>query len=287
MFADRLMGPIRQRVGELHTAVIDLVARLHKGDIDMSWLPKHTFVVLSQIQSHAVGILEDLDDDEVPPEAELEVLDNSLDNMIETYEDIKELIDDAMDNFRRNNLSVVKPSNTAGSTFWQIVQLSLSGTHVWRRIVMPGASRLDQLHRIIQTLFGWDNRWPHRFTIAAPIRKEEISLEELNARGFAEVQYEYGTVWTVKIMFLSSYEAKAGERIRCVAGERAAPPLSVEGPLRFRKFLAALERDNKREWRLVKSGEHEDFTPEVFSIDECNRQLEGIVHGREKSRTET
>jgi hypothetical protein len=284
IFADRLMGPIRQRVGELHTAVIDLVARLHKGDIDLSWLPKHTFVVLSQIQNHAVGILEDLDDDEAPQDVELEALDNSLDNMIETYEDIKELIDDAMDSFRRNNLSVVKTCQTVGSASWQTVQLSLGGTKVWRRIVMPGASRLDKLHRIIQILFGWDNRWPHRFIAAAPLWKEEISLEELNARGFAEVQYEYGTVWTVKIMFLSSYDAEEGERIRCVAGERAAPPLSIEGPLRFRKFLAALERGAEPEWRPVRRGEYENFAPEAFSIEDCNHQLEGIVHGREKTK---
>jgi hypothetical protein len=285
MFLDQLMGPIRQRVGELHTAVIDLVARLRKGDIDLSWLPKHTFVVLSQIQIHAAGILEDLDEDETPPETELEAMDNSLDSMIETYEDIKELIDNAMDSFRRNKLSVVKNHGQGGSASWRTVQLSLGGATVWRRVVMPGSSRLEELHRVIQALFGWDNRWPHRFTAATPLQKEKISLEELNARGFAEVLYEYGTVWTVKIMFLSSYEAEEGERIRCVAGERASPPLSVEGPLRFRKFLAALKRGNGSEWRLVRSGEREDFDPDAFSIEECNRRLEGIVYERTKTET--
>jgi hypothetical protein len=286
MFADRLMGPIRQRVGELHTAVIDLVARLHKGDIDLSWLPKHTFVVLSQIQSHSVGILEDLDDDEAPPDAELEAMDNSLDNMIETYEEVKQLIDDAMDSFRRNNLSVVKNIRTGGPVSWRTVQLTLGGTNVWRRIVMPGSSRLDKLHRIIQILFGWDNRRPHRFTAVAPVWNEEISLEELNARGFAEVIYEYGTVWTVKIMFLSSYEAEEGDRIRCVAGEQAAPPPSIEGPLRFKKFLAALERGREPEWHLVRSKGHENFVPDVFDIEDCNHQLEGILYGRAKAKTE-
>jgi hypothetical protein len=213
-------------------------------------------------------------------------MDNSLENMIDTYEEVKQLIDDAMDSFRRNNLSVVKNSHAGGSASWRTVQLTLGGTNVWRRIVMPGSSRLDKLHRIIQILFGWDNRRPHRFTAAAPVWNEEISLEELSARGFAEVLYEYGTIWTVKIMFLSSYEAGEGERIRCVAGERAAPPLSIEGPLRFKKFLTALERGKDPKWHLVRSEEHENFVPDVFSIEECNRQLEGIVHGRAKAKTE-
>jgi hypothetical protein len=290
VFADRLMGPIRQRAGELHTAVIDLAARLRKGDIDLPWLPKHTFVILSQIQNHAAGILEDMDDDEAPPEADLEAMDTSLDNMIETYEDIKELIDDAMDNFRRNNLSVVKTRRTGGPAFWRTVQLSLGGTDVWRRVVMPGTSSLEDLHRIIQILFNWDNRWPHRFIAAALIWKEETSLEELNDRGFAEISYEYGTAWTVKIMFFSSYEAEAEERIRCIAGEQAAPPLSVEGPLRFRKYLAALEREKEPDRRSEGNGKHGDsvpaiFSPGVFSIEDYNRRLEGIFH--EWTRTET
>ncbi|GHV87131.1 hypothetical protein AGMMS50255_4270 [Spirochaetia bacterium] len=79
-FADQAMGPIRQRVGELHTAVIDLLARLNKGGIDPSWLPKHTYIVLSQIQGHAAGVMEDLDSDEAPAEGDLEAMDNSLDS---------------------------------------------------------------------------------------------------------------------------------------------------------------------------------------------------------------
>jgi hypothetical protein len=291
IFSDKLMGPIRQRVGELHTAVIDLAARLRKGDTDRSWLPKHTFVVLSQIQGHAAGMLEDLDDDELLTEEELEAVDNSLDSMIETYEDIKELIDDARASFRRNNLSVVKTLRTGGfASCWRTVQLSLGGTGVWRRVVMPDASRLGELHPIIQTLFGWDNRRPHQFIAASPIGDEEISLEELNRRGFAEILYEYGAVWTVKIILFSSYEAEEGERIRCVAGERAAPPLSVEGPLRFKKFLATLERGNDMERKPVGSGGQGDFvsevfSPDVFSIEDCNCQLEGILH--ERTRTES
>ncbi|MDR0377117.1 MAG: plasmid pRiA4b ORF-3 family protein [Spirochaetaceae bacterium] len=285
IFSDRMMGPIRQRVGELHTAVIDLVARLHKGDIDLSWLPKHTFVVLSQIQSHAAGILDDLDD-EAPPEEELEAVDASVDNMIETYEDIKELIDDAMNNFRRNNLSVVKASGAGGFASWHTVQLTLGGTNVWRRVVIPGYSPLDTLHRVIQTLFGWDNRLSHRFFTSVPLWDENISLEGLNTQGCAEIIYEYGTVWTVKILFLSSCEAGEEERIRCLSGEGAAPPLSIKGPLPFKKFLAALERGGESEWRLVRNDEEEceNFDPNEFSIEACNYQLEGIIHGRARTK---
>jgi hypothetical protein len=274
MFSDQPMGPIRQRVGELHTAVIDLVTRLRKGDIDLSWLPKHTFVILSQIQIHAAGILEDLDDVEAPVEAELEAMDNSLDSMIETYEDTKQLIDDSLDSFRRTNISVVKKIGPKGFVSWRTVQLSLRGTDVWRRIIMSGAGRLEELHRIIQILFGWDNSLPHRFTAKPPIQGEGISLEEVSARG--EVLYEYGNVWTVKIMVLAAHEAEEGDGIQCVAGEKAAPPPFVEGPLQFKKLLAS-ERGNEPAFTLYK--ERGNFDPDVFNIEECNRLLKGILYG--------
>jgi hypothetical protein len=78
--------------------------------------------------------------------------------MIETYEDIKELIDDALNSFRRNNLSVVKKGGAGFSrrNGSETLQLSLGGTDIWRRIILPSSCRLSTLHRIIQILFGWD-----------------------------------------------------------------------------------------------------------------------------------
>jgi hypothetical protein len=229
--------------------------------------------------------MEDLDGDEALPEGELEAMDNSLDSMIETYEEIKELIDDALRNFRRNNFSVVKASLQNGPVLWRTLQLSLGGTEVWRRIVLPGSSRLEELHQIIRTLFGWDDRYSHRFTALGFIREED-SLEEVATRGLSEISYEYGTVWTVKVIFLSSHEPAADERIRCVAGERAVPPATVEGPLRFKKFLSALERGGADS---VTSGvswlvqPKTDFDPEAFDMEAFNRQLEGIIYGRTKT----
>jgi hypothetical protein len=338
LFQDQTRGPIRQRVGELHTAVIDLAARLQKGEIDRDWLPKHTFVVLSQIQNHAAGVMEDLDAQDAPDETELEVIDNSLDSMIETYEDIKELIDEALDSFRRKNLSVVRsgrsvmpfpgvsvrskaggfaansddiaagraretggdapgPGDDAEGTTdthtgdsWLTLQLGLGGVDVWRRLVVPGSCGLDDLHGAIQILFGWKGDSDYQFIaeIASEGRasgrqqvlRGDRRLGDLCIRGLGELVYEYGKNWTVKIIFLSPPEVEEDPQIRCVAGGGASPPGFIDGPIRFRKFLAALEKGREAEQRMVREELGGNYRPGEFDREECNRLLADFLRER-------
>ncbi|MDR1108794.1 MAG: plasmid pRiA4b ORF-3 family protein [Spirochaetaceae bacterium] len=290
-FSDQTIGPIRQRVGELHTAVIDLAARIHKSDIDVSWLPRHTFVILSQIQGHAASVLEDLDLAPEPApepdwaftETELDAMDNSLDSMIETYEDIKELIEDALGSFRRNNISMVKGPKKDSGPESRTLQISIGGTEIWRRIIVPEACLLKELHRIIQTLFGWTGTQAFRFTPGGNFRARfsgevrepnpETSIAELTAQGLSEVLYEYGTRWNIKIMILSRLEGEKGEPVRCSAGAGAPPAENIAGPARFKKLLSALEQGNGIERRAALDELGADFDPQVFDRELCNHHL--------------
>jgi hypothetical protein len=269
-FADTSMGPIRQRVGELHTAVVELAAKLQKSDMDASWLPKHTFVVLSQIQGHAASIMEDLDTDEVPPQSELEAMDNSIDSMIETYEDIRDLIDEALANFRKNNIGLWQKTEKPETSSWRIIQISLGGTGIWRRLVLPDSYTLYELADLICSIFNWNNE-----EISFTVGDGKTSIGELSRRGISEFLCEIGSKWTVKCIILSWYQAKPGERISCVAGAGAPPPRFIDGPLRFRRFISALERGSDRERKLAQSELGRDYDPEGFDIDSCNRAIRG------------
>jgi hypothetical protein len=271
-FRDSAMGPIRQRVGELHTAVIELAARLSRGGVDSPWLPKYTFIALSQIQNHAAAVLEDLDTEEAPPDEELETMDNSLDSMVETYEDIRELIKEALENYRRNKLVIVKPGGPSGDEGMELIQFSIGGADVWRRILVNENCRLDGLHRIIQIVFGWEDAQPYRFS-AGTVLENDLALGELAGRGNTEFLYEYGAKWTVRVIFLSRGEDREDKRVRCVAGEGAAPPEHVDGPLRFRRFLSALEGGNEKERRAAEEQLGGGFRAGVFDMDACNSAL--------------
>ena len=280
LFLDQSMGPIRQRVAELHTAVVDLSARLQKGDIYPAGLPTHTFVVLSQIQGHAASLLEDFDSDNAPPESELEAMDNSLDSMIETFSDIKELIDDAMNNFRRNNLMLVRGGKSQSpESNWYSIQISVSGTGVWRRAIIPSACTLDELHRLVQTSLEWKNNYRHRFISEHSSTGEKKTLDhtmrirDICGQGITEILYEYGTKWNIKIMLLSPYQPVKDETVRFVAGEGAAPPEEVSGPLRFRRILSALEGGSDAEKQAALRELGADFVPGLFDLEQCNKYL--------------
>ena len=279
VFLDQGMGPIRQRVGELHTAVVDLAARLQKGDIDPSWLPRHTFIMLSQIQGHAASLMEDLDADNAPPEFELEAMDNSLDNMIDTFAEIKESINESMHNFRQSNLTLIQnDKDNKLEEAWRPVQISIDGTNVWRRVLVPGDYRLEDLHNIIQICFEWKDSYRHRFYTAAPGGLDRNNLDKKMmiwevCENAGEAQYEYGNKWNIKVIFLAPYQPGKDETIRCVAGEEAAPPEMIGGPSRFSRILAILTNGNDMEKQAALHELGPNFVPGLFDMEKCNRDL--------------
>ena len=306
-FSDKAMGPVRSRAAELHTAVVDLALKLNKSGADLSWLPRHTYIILSQIQNHMAAVLEDLDCDDAPPEPELEALDNSLDSMIETYEDIKELIDESMESYRRNKLAVIRAGNNSGAVMERLVQLSISGIDVWRRVIVSEDLKLKELHQIIQTVFGWRNSHAYKFNTekipeVKPIKQlypviiplhsrssktpgkndllEESKFKDLDARNIIEMFYEYGTKWTVRIIILSRFESPVKRPVRCLAGAGAAPPEFVGGPLRFKRILHALESGNDTDRINARQELGPEFNPGEFNLDLCNRNLYSIFFGK-------
>jgi len=281
LFLDQGMGPIRQRVGELHAAVVELAARLQKGEMDISWLPKHTFIMLSQIQGHAAHLLEDLDTNEAPPESELEAMDNSLDGMIDTFTDIKEMIDYDMNSFRRTNLMLVREKGGGSPTdIWRTMQICIGGTDVWRRVLVPRDWNLADLHKLIQITLDWNDSYQHRFFLEGSSKRgleildDKIKIIEICDQGINELQYEYGARWNIKVIMLSPYQPEQKETIRCVAGEGAAPPEKIGGPLRFRKILNSIEWGSEMEKQTALRELGDEFNPEMFDIEKCNRKIE-------------
>ncbi|MCL2609669.1 MAG: plasmid pRiA4b ORF-3 family protein [Treponema sp.] len=283
IFLDQTMGPIRRQLGEFHRAVIDFAAGVRRMELGEFWLPKHIFIMLSQLQEHAADLLGDLGGEQGPAKDEIELMDSSLENMIETFGDIREVLKKAAAGFRRSKLQVVSPALAdISAEAWQTVQISLGGTEVWRRVVVPSGYTLQQMHALIQACLGWKGFLKYRFILPAPTgieRKpagEKTRIGELRNRGVARIEYEYGQKWTVQVILVSTLWPEAGEKVRCVAGENAAPPETLAGPLRFRKLLGLLAGGNDSERKSAEGELGPDFVPTMFDKERCNREIGGI-----------
>lgn len=106
-----------------------------------------------------------------------------------------------------------------------IMQLKITLRHVtpptWRRILVPTSIRYDQLHAIIQMLFGWTNSHLHDFVptqrsanqpyvaygmVSPDLDSPEVTLDETKHFPYLELEkgnlnyiYDFGDDWEHKI----------------------------------------------------------------------------------------
>ncbi len=298
LFADKTAGAIRKRICELHTAVVDHAARIKNFGIDRSWLPKHAFVIFAQIQEHAAGILEDLDTDTEPDAADLEAMDNSLDSLLETYEEMKDLIEKSIESFRRYTISIVRGPETLLSSGGRLTfQASLGGTDVWRRFVIPSNANLQDLHHVIQTLFEWEETFFYRFILDNKQPDagqndqafyQSVTLESLHSMGKMDLIYEYGNHWTINLLFLLNDADISGSERYCIAGAGASPPEHVEGPVQFRRYANSLKKGLGHDKQFAFNLLGKEFDMHKFSLDDMNRKLSELytkMHIPELTRT--
>ncbi|MCL1991342.1 MAG: plasmid pRiA4b ORF-3 family protein [Spirochaetes bacterium] len=288
LFLDKKTGPVRLRLAELHTAVIELAAKLQKEEVEASWLPKHTFIVLSQLQGHVASLLEDLALEDAPPDAELEAIDDSLDAMIETYSDVKEMIEGSLDNFRRNNLRVIhgRKKHFSASDTWRLLQISISGINAWRQALVQESCTMAELHAIIQAGMGWQAQGEYRFRCESPGSREaqflhdKMQLGDVLSFGLNEIVYEYNGRWSVKVIIMAAQSAIKNKAVGFIAGAGASPPESVGGAVRFCRLLEMLENGSDAEKRAAAGELGDGFVPGFFDMEKCNEKVaQGLRKG--------
>jgi hypothetical protein len=209
--------------------------------------------------------------------------------MIDTFTDIKELINNAMDNFRRSNLTLIHGGKTSAQSknqSWRMIQISISGLEVWRRAIISHNCTMEELHKLIQIGMSWNGNLRFRFYYETPDGNKEylhdkIKLGDINFQGKKELIYEYGSKWNVKVIIMSSYQPANNEVTRFIAGDGAAPPDHVDGPRHFRKLLYSLEIGSNAEKHSAQNELGTDFVPGVFNLDKMNQKLKEIFKNEE------
>lgn len=128
---------------------------------------------------------------------------------------------------------------------------------IWRRLEIPGAMPLAQLHDVMQIAFEWHDYHLHSFETACgefgplddedfPARKDETkaALGQVAATERAKIVYTYdfGDDWRHDIVVEKILPAEPGIAYsRCITGRRAAPEEDSGGSDRTGALTSAAE----------------------------------------------
>jgi hypothetical protein len=184
-------------------------------------------------------------------------------------------------------------TSSPGPTVLQvkIKLLGVSKPPVWRRLLVPGEIRLDQLHGVIQVAMGWSDYHMHMFSTGAGeygvpdpelgfLDERRTTLSRLLPEPGDRIRYTYdfGDDWEHEITLETVLGAHPEQLYpTCVAGKGACPPEdcgSAWGYARLREVLADPsdeEHERMLEWLELESASA--FDAAAFEIDAVNDSL--------------
>lgn len=160
---------------------------------------------------------------------------------------------------------------------------------VWRRIQIPAAATMADLHEVLQQTLGWTNSHLHEFQTDAhrigmpdpewgdedEVRNEADVLVGEVAFPSARLHYVYdfGDNWRHDLTVEQIVVAESGVRYpRCLDGARSCPPEDVGGAGGYEHFLDAL-RDPEHEDHEQYANWGAGFDPDRFDLAEADRAL--------------
>lgn len=171
---------------------------------------------------------------------------------------------------------------------------------VRRRVEVPLAIRLDDLHTVIQVAMGWEDHHLYEFRVGRDVAygvpdpdwhlpgsgclpAAKASLAELLARvprkskAFTYV-YDFGDDWRHTVKFEAVAPAEPGVRYpRLVSAERACPPEDVGGPWGYADYLEALADPAHERHEEVLEWRGEGFDPEAVDEAAIRKRLDALA----------
>jgi hypothetical protein len=192
------------------------------------------------------------------------------------------------------------------------VELVHSAPSIWRQLDVRGSLTLHQVHRVLQTVFDWEDAHLHRFTPDdpfAPLRpvdgeypevlqwipgpdceepgdrpEEDCTLEQLLTLGSGTAFYEYdfGDSWLHRLELVSRRTATTDTPpVRLTDGGRRGPLEDSGGLPGYEEIMDALadpahpDHAEYSAWVAEATGSNEPFDPAALDIPAVNRALAG------------
>jgi hypothetical protein len=177
----------------------------------------------------------------------------------------------------------------------KITLLETTEPVVWRRLLVPAGIRLDRLHRVVQTVMGWQDCHMHAFThgsVRYGLPDPELGQHDERTMALGDLvkgdgdrigyTYDFGDGWEHEIVTEKTTVADPGVRYPvCVAGGGACPPEDCGGVWGYEQLREVLadpahdEHESMLEWLgLAKASE---FDPAAFDSHQAARALAAIA----------
>lgn len=190
---------------------------------------------------------------------------------------------------------VTKKKSGAGDKKVLQLKVQLLGVEpeIWRRVLVPPALTLRELHAVIQGAMGWQDCHLHMFEIGDKRfevpeddrlgpedgyddeRKRTLKAVVSKGTQFLYV-YDFGDDWRHVITVEDTAESAIQRCLPlCVDGARACPPEDCGGIYSYPEFLGALtdpahpEHQNTVDWAR-------GFEPEAFNITQANGLIQAV-----------
>ncbi len=181
----------------------------------------------------------------------------------------------------------------ANSEIYQLkLTLKESKPPIWRRILVPADTKLNQLHLVFQVVMGWENYHLHHFVVGQTFfgepssedfyevkNEKKSTLRQIAAGEGAKFIYEYdfGDSWQHQVLVEKILPPEEGARYpRCIKGKRACPPEDVGGVWGYDDFLEAIGDPGHPEHEGMLEWVGGEFDPEAFDLEAINAALRSI-----------
>jgi hypothetical protein len=169
---------------------------------------------------------------------------------------------------------------------------------VWRRLEVPAAFHLGELHAALNSAMGWLDYHLHEFEIDerrygvpdvdfAPeadetLPEESVLLGDLAQAGTGRFEYvcDLGDDWRHIVVIEKTGTAEAGVFYpRCTGGGGACPPEDCGGVWGFEEFKEAMADPRHPEHESLKEWHGGAFDPDEFSSEEASKLLRAMATG--------
>ena len=177
------------------------------------------------------------------------------------------------------------------------VDLNDSKPPIWRRILVPADTPLDQLHLILQGAFGWTDshlhgfRKGHRRFLSNPEPYESAEEESVvmvgallnKEKATLIYDYDFGDDWQHTLRLekkVQLTEEQLRELPQLLGGARACPPEDCGGAYGYQEFLKLLAAKDPEtmEWAADLGGEGK-WAAESFDREEHQAYMRDLVCG--------